>query len=217
MRKLMSATALSAILAAGLGLSSAAMAQSPSVLQTIEALKPRPGKSRGSRPVVAPPSSDAGHSTATTATTTTAAPVATPTARPVVASAPPARPVPAPATDADAPAVDFNILFASGSADLQPSAVKTLDTLGQALASSELASSRFRIEGHTDTVGSREENQSLSARRAAAVVQYLTSRFHIDPSRLESIGRGQEDLLVKTGDQVNEPRNRRVRVVNVTG
>jgi outer membrane protein OmpA-like peptidoglycan-associated protein len=216
-RKVLSATALSAILVAGLGLSGAAMAQSPSVLQTIEALKPRPGKSRGSRPVVAPPASTPSAAGAASHAVVAPAPVAgAPAARPVVASVPPT-PAPAAASDADAPAIDFNILFATGSADLQPAAVKTLETLGQALASADLAGSRFRIEGHTDTVGTRDENQALSARRAAAVVQFLTDHYHIDPARLESIGKGEDDLRIKTGDQVNEPRNRRVRVVNVTG
>lgn len=213
MRKILSATALSAILAAGLGIPTGAMAQS--VQQTIEALTPKPGKSRGSRPVVAPPSSDAGHSTPAAAPAA-AAPAAAPSTRPTVAAATP-RPAPAPAADADVPAIDMQILFATGSADLQPGAMKMLDTLGQALASPQLASSRFLIEGHTDTVGSRDANKELSARRAAAVVGYLTGKYRIDAARLQSVGKGQDDLRVPTADQVAEPRNRVVRVINISG
>ncbi len=217
MRTVLSATAFSAILVAGLGFSTAAMAQSPSVLQTIEALKPRPGKSRGSRPVVAPPASDAG--TAAPVAVATPAPAAhAPAAaapRPTMASAAPAaKPV---AADADAPSLDISILFANGSAELTPSAIKSLDTLGQALASPDLAASQFRIEGHTDSVGSKDDNRALSARRAAAVVDYLTHKYRIAPTRLQSVGKGEDDLLVPTGDEVPEPRNRRVRVVNITG
>ena len=92
-----------------------------------------------------------------------------------------------------------------------------LSTIGKALSSPELSGSRFRIEGHTDTVGNREGNRSLSARRAATVVDYLSQKFGIDRGRLESMGKGEDALLVPTGDQVDEPRNRRVRIVNITG
>lgn len=236
MRKVLFATAFSAILAAGMASSTVAMAQSPSVLQTIEALKPRPGKSRGSRPVVAPPSSDAGSVAPAAAAPVSAAPVsmapvsvapvsvgpaaaapsARPAVRPAMAAVAPSRPAPTSA-DADAPSIDISVLFASGSSELQPAAVKSLDTLGQALASPDLSGSRFRIEGHTDTVGTRDENRALSARRAAAVVEFLSHKYKIDGSRLESVGKGQDDLRIPTGDQVAEPRNRRVRVVNITG
>ena len=220
MRTFLSATALSAVLAAGLGFSTAAMAQS--VQQTIEALTPKPGKSRGSRPVVAPPSSDAGHSApaaaapAAAAAAATPAPAAAPSARPAMAAVS-AKPAPAPAADADAPSIDMQILFTSGSADLQPGAMKMLDTLGQALASPQLSGSRFLIEGHTDTVGTKEANQDLSARRAAAVVGYLTSKYRIDASRLQSVGKGEDQLRVPTADEVAEPRNRVVRVINISG
>lgn len=223
MRKVLSATALATVLTLGLGLPVVAWAQStPSVEDTINALKPRPGKSRGSRPVLAPTGSDASVTAATPSvpvvTASPSAPAAQqqPSARPpVVAAAAPTRPT---ANDAsDAPGIDFNVLFASGSAELAPSAMKTLDTIGRALSSNELAGSRFRIEGHTDTVGSRDSNRSLSGRRAASVVDYLSQKFGIDRSRLESKGMGQDALVVPTGEQVDEPRNRRVRIVNITG
>ena len=221
MRKVVSATALATVLTFGLVLPTIAWAQSaPSVEDTINALKPRPGKSRGSRPVVAPPGTE---SSAPAAPVATAAPSVQhpaaqqpPTARPpAVAAATPTKPT---ATDAsEAPGIDFNVLFASGSAELAPSALKTLDTIGRALSSNELAGSRFRIEGHTDTVGTRDSNRSLSGRRATSVVDYLSQKFGIDRSRLESKGMGQDALVVPTGDQVDEPRNRRVRIVNITG
>ena len=114
-----------------------------------------------------------------------------------------------------APSVSLSVRFASGSADLTPDAQRTLDELGRALTATQLASYKFRIEGHTDTVGSKDMNQSLSERRAATVVDYLESRYHIDRSRLQAIGMGEEGLLVPTPDQTPEPRNRRVQVVNI--
>jgi outer membrane protein OmpA-like peptidoglycan-associated protein len=119
--------------------------------------------------------------------------------------------------DDDRPSLDLTIEFQSGSANLTPAAVHTLDRLGKALASPELASDRFRIEGHTDTVGSPETNKPLSQHRADAVASYLEKTFGIDASRLEAVGVGEDDLLIATPDQTPEPRNRRVHIVNLSG
>ncbi len=130
---------------------------------------------------------------------------------------------PRPAAQAAAPAppppdahlsTDLNLLFETGSADLTTDAKQHLDSLSQALAHPELAQARFLIEGHTDTVGDRAANQALSERRAAEVVRYLVARG-IDAGRLQSLGRGQDGLLVATPEQVPEARNRRVHVVNL--
>jgi OOP family OmpA-OmpF porin len=113
------------------------------------------------------------------------------------------------------PSINLTVNFAFGSADLTPEAMHTLDQLGKALSSKDLASFKFRIEGHTDTVGTKEQNQALSERRAAAVVEYVSKKFSVDPSRLQAIGVGEAELLVQTPDQTPEPRNRRVQVINL--
>ncbi len=143
-------------------------------------------------------------------------------ARPVSTSAAPSQPrvahTAAP-TETQAPvsgpSVNLTVNFPTGSADLTPATRASLDALGKALASSDLASFRFRIEGHTDNVGSREENLALSQKRAEAVVSYLTSQYNVAPSRLEAVGMGQERPLVDTPPQTPEARNRRVQVVNL--
>jgi outer membrane protein OmpA-like peptidoglycan-associated protein len=137
-----------------------------------------------------------------------------PAQQPRVASTKPMA-VPATPPPGNAPAVSLTVNFATGSAELTPDAMRTLDALGQALASKELAAYRFRIEGHTDTVGSRESNRALSERRAEAVVAYITGKFGVEPSRLQAIGMGEEGLAVPTPPQTPEPRNRRVQVVNL--
>jgi OmpA-OmpF porin, OOP family len=116
---------------------------------------------------------------------------------------------------AKAPAVSMTVQFATGSAELTPQAVQTLTSLGQALSNPTLANYRFRIEGHTDTVGSPAANQQLSQRRAEAVVDYLATNFHIDRSRVQAIGMGQDGLMIQTPPQTPEARNRRVQVVNI--
>ena len=188
----------------------AAQAQNPSADQIIRSLQPGGGMlggTRGIRPVApadpaVPPAAPA--------------PSSTGAVRPA-APRPVARPAPGPApAAADAvPSVNLNVQFASNSAELTPAAVRTLSELGRALSSASLASYRFRIEGHTDTVGAPELNRSLSERRAQAVAAFLSSRFGVATTRLEPVGLGQDGLLVQTQPGVAEPRNRRVQVINL--
>ncbi len=136
------------------------------------------------------------------------------------AGAPPGIPAPDLTTTTAPPgaaAVSLTVAFASGSAALGPEATRVLDNLGRALGSARLAGYRFRVEGHTDTVGSAAMNQALSERRAAAVRAFLVTRHGVDPARIEAVGLGQTQLLVPTQDETAEPRNRRVQVVNLGG
>jgi len=114
-----------------------------------------------------------------------------------------------------APSVSLSVNFATNSTELTPDDKQVLDNLGKALNDQQLAAYRFRIEGHTDTVGSRDYNKVLSNRRAGAVVDYLAVNFHVDRSRLQAVGMGKDGLLIPTPDQTPDPRNRRVLVVNV--
>lgn len=143
---------------------------------------------------------------------TSAPPAATTAQQPRVAAT---KPVAEPATPASGPSVNLTVNFATGSAELTPGAIRTLDELGRALSSKDLASYRFRIEGHTDTVGSVDYNRALSERRAEAVVNYVAKKFDIDASRLQAVGLGEQGLLVPTPAQTPEPRNRRVQVINL--
>jgi OOP family OmpA-OmpF porin len=121
----------------------------------------------------------------------------------------------APDASAKSPEANLSIPFASGSTAISPAAARILDQLGAALASPQLADFKFRVEGHTDTVGVPETNKILSQRRAASVTDYLATKYGIDHTRLTPTGMGQEGLLIETGPGVPEPRNRRVVVVNL--
>lgn len=116
---------------------------------------------------------------------------------------------------APAPSASMTLTFESGSAALTDGAMKSLDALGTALSSSQLSTFKFLIEGHTDTVGTPESNLSLSQRRAEAVAAYLEHKFNITTARIQTVGRGQDDLAVPTGPGVPDARNRRVQVINL--
>lgn len=68
------------------------------------------------------------------------------------------------------------------------------------------------VVGHTDSVGSREYNMTLSMNRANAIRDLLI-RNGVDAGHIRTTSHGKENPLVPTGDNVNEPRNRRVEVV----
>lgn len=121
----------------------------------------------------------------------------------------------APSAEAAAPSVNLTVNFPSGSASLTRSAQHSLDALGRALTTSELMGYRFRVEGHTDTVGAPETNRKLSQKRAEAVASYLEKKYGVDAAKLEAVGVGQDDLLVATPDQTPEARNRRVKIINL--
>ncbi|NKC34096.1 OmpA family protein [Falsiroseomonas selenitidurans] len=142
------------------------------------------------------------------------------TANPVVPAPPPVAVAPdiaATTAPPGAAAVSLTVTFASGSASLSPRATEVLDNLGRALVSDRLSGYRFRVEGHTDTVGPSAMNQELSERRAAAVRDFLVQRHGVASQRLQALGLGEQQLLVATPDETSEPRNRRVQVVNLGG
>lgn len=200
MRSTISFAAFLVLVASGAALPAGAAEDLPSADQIINSLLPRPGDDvyRGIRP-------------ATPQTTPQTPPLGSP-------GTPSAAPPLATQEAAGHPSmVNLNVQFRTNSAALTPAAVRVLDQLGRALSSKALSSYRFRIEGHTDTVGSRTYNKRLSEQRAQAVLDYLAAHYDVDRSRLEAVGLGEEDLLVPTPDQVAEPRNRRVQVVNLGG
>lgn len=111
-------------------------------------------------------------------------------------------------------AAAITIHFAFNSAELTPAARSSLDTLGESLSSATLAPCCFRIEGHTDSIGSEEYNQALSRRRAESVVGYLTARG-IAAGRLLVEGHGESRPLADNGTDEGRQKNRRVQVVNL--
>lgn len=103
-------------------------------------------------------------------------------------------------------------LFDYDKADLRTDALDEMQKLGELIRRNPKAT--FRIEGHTDSIGSREYNLELSLRRALAVKAWLVGSLNIDPSRVETIGFGPDKLLVTGDKSIDEQQpNRRVEIV----
>lgn len=68
------------------------------------------------------------------------------------------------------------------------------------------------IVGHTDRVGSREQNFLLGLKRAAQV-KTLLMKQGVAEDIIEIVSHGENNPLIKTDDEVSEPKNRRVEIV----
>jgi OOP family OmpA-OmpF porin len=66
-----------------------------------------------------------------------------------------------------------------------------------------------RIEGHTDSTGSRNHNKRLSAQRADSVRQFLMKEG-VDSSRMVSVGYGPDQPLSSNRTETGREMNRRV-------
>ncbi|GAK60782.1 hypothetical protein U27_00680 [Candidatus Vecturithrix granuli] len=68
------------------------------------------------------------------------------------------------------------------------------------------------ISGHTDTFGEKEYNYKLALYRAKVLFDILVASGAV-PANITVVSHGEGNPLVKTDDNVAEPRNRRVEVV----
>jgi outer membrane protein OmpA-like peptidoglycan-associated protein len=67
------------------------------------------------------------------------------------------------------------------------------------------------IIGHTDTVGDDKDNERLSLERAK-VIATLLKKVKVDTDKIVVESHGEKNLLIQTGNNTDEPRNRRVEV-----
>jgi outer membrane protein OmpA-like peptidoglycan-associated protein len=72
----------------------------------------------------------------------------------------------------------------------------------------------FLIEGHTDAVGTRQANQRLSEARAQSLKRDLVRFFGVPGFFLDTVGYGEDYLLVPT--PYENWRNRRVTLRRIT-
>lgn len=108
------------------------------------------------------------------------------------------------------PPKSFLLYFLTGTTELVPGSEPNLALLFAEVRARSGAD--VQVTGHTDSVGGLEDNDRLSAARAEEIRRLLIDRG-LDSSLVRAVGRGERALLVQTGDEVREQRNRRVEVI----
>jgi OmpA-OmpF porin, OOP family len=103
-----------------------------------------------------------------------------------------------------------DVLFDTGGATLKAGAYGTLDRLAMALKDKPGRS--VAIEGHTDNVGSDQNNQVLSMHRAESVRSALMQRGVAAP-QMNVMGRGESTPVASNDDAGGRQQNRRVEMI----
>jgi outer membrane protein OmpA-like peptidoglycan-associated protein len=101
------------------------------------------------------------------------------------------------------------ILFDSGSAVLKPEAIAQIEKVGDVLA--KYSDDRIRVEGHTDSTGTRKANEDLSLRRASAVKAVLIGRG-VKETQITALGMGEEKPIADNKTPEGKKQNRRVEL-----
>lgn len=108
------------------------------------------------------------------------------------------------------PAKSFTLYFLEGTTEMTPESMPVLEELRSEIASRPGA--EVQVTGHTDTVGSDEDNDALSQKRAEEILNLLASKG-FDRSIMSAVGRGEREPKVPTPDSFSSPANRRVEVI----
>jgi OOP family OmpA-OmpF porin len=93
------------------------------------------------------------------------------------------------------PQIVAEIQFDEDAAVARPESYRTLGRIADTLSDPSLLGYKFLIVGHTVSTGRRENNLTLSQRRADVIREVLVNTFKISPKRLQAVGLGEEQML----------------------
>jgi OmpA-OmpF porin, OOP family len=99
------------------------------------------------------------------------------------------------------------VLFETAKYRILPASFKLLNDVSQVLK--DYPDMRVSVEGHTDSQGGDEYNQTLSENRANSVREYLAGQG-IAPERLRSVGYGESKPIASNRTARGREANRRV-------
>lgn len=106
--------------------------------------------------------------------------------------------------------LDGSVLFAVGKSDLMGIAKENLNKVYKVLKDQNHP--KLRIEGHTDSIGSAEENRKLSLARAESVKAQLVSQGY-PADRIKVAGHGPDRPVADNGTPEGRANNRRVEII----
>jgi len=104
----------------------------------------------------------------------------------------------------------FTLYFHEGTTEISAESAGVLEQIRAEVA--KRSGAEVQVTGHTDTVGSNADNDALSRRRAAEIVNWLATKG-FDRRMMSAVGRGERELKEPTADNVSSQVNRRVEVL----
>jgi len=111
------------------------------------------------------------------------------------------------------PQFSADIQFDEDAAVVRPESYRTLGRLADTLYYPTLLGYKFLIVCHTGSTGKRENNLTLSQRRADVIRDILVTTFKVSPKRLQSLGLGEEQMLDSAHPAA--PVNQQFQIVTV--
>jgi outer membrane protein OmpA-like peptidoglycan-associated protein len=108
------------------------------------------------------------------------------------------------------PPRSFLLYFEQGTVTLTPQSMAVLNQIRAEIATR--SGPEVEVTGHTDTVGSEEDNDRLSTQRAEEVMNWLVSQG-FNRSIMSAVGRGERELKEPTMDNISSAANRRVEII----
>lgn len=119
------------------------------------------------------------------------------------------QPAPAKEKAASNKPTNYLVFFDFDKADLLPESRGIIASALKAISAEHRG--MVKVTGYTDTSGTADYNDKLSARRGTAVGEALL-RGGIAANRISVDSKGESDLFVQTPDGVREPQNRRATI-----
>jgi OOP family OmpA-OmpF porin len=108
-------------------------------------------------------------------------------------------------------AVVNGVLFDTGQATVKPESAPALQEVVKLLQQDPKL--KIYVVGHTDNVGGLAANLDLSRKRAAAVIQMLTTKYAVAADRMQAFGNGPYAPVASNDSEDGRALNRRVELV----
>jgi outer membrane protein OmpA-like peptidoglycan-associated protein len=108
--------------------------------------------------------------------------------------------------------ININIEFSSDSVDVGNNYNDEIQAIVKYLIKNPEA--KLKIIGHTDNIGTKQNNLALSKRRATSVKNYLVNKFNIDGQRLIAQGVGSTQPVADNNTDEGRKKNGRVTINN---
>ncbi len=108
--------------------------------------------------------------------------------------------------------ITYGITFDVGKSTIKPESMGEINRIVQLM--NENPDLKFSVEGHTDSTGNANSNQTLSEARSQAIVAKLVE-MGIAADRLTAVGKGQNNPIADNGTDEGRAKNRRVEFVKL--